>query len=659
MTWLGRFWNLIHEPPLRQDSQRVVHGAVRRIFVQYFFRPNLRSMLLIGLLGGACGGVVIYFYNWTGRFIADEIVQVQLLAKDTPPATQLDPTLPGENRLFALDQPHEGRALGERQASKPGRSVSEKLRLLVGLAVLIVLVNVLDSSGVLWVLSRLIAAEQKMRFRLRRVLYEKLHRLPMSYHDGHSPGYLMTHLFSDVRTISEMMSSMCRGLQINSLMIVVGIVILLSLNVTLACIVMLAIPAYVVCYRWFRSRLKVVNENLREREGWLNAHIANRVRNFFLVKSFVRETGEGIAFLRQTRPVMRDNVAASILNTGFVVTCGVVTGVCVTAVLWLGALRVRDGQMTLGELLMFYGSTGAMFSPAAQLTQISGQIHRLRAACSKVVRVLDEPITLTDPELPVSVPGLAPEIRFDHVSLQYQPARPPALADVTFTVPAGKTLCVMGPSGCGKTSLAKLACRLYDVTEGSVRFDDTDVRQFEMAKLCRLVGFVNQEPLIFDGTIGENIRYGSEGAGTQAIVAAAKYAQIHNFIQELPKQYRTSTQERGLSLSGGQKQRVNLARALLYDPKVLVLDDCTSALDAETEARLVGSFGEALQGRTTIIVSHRMSIARGCDLVLMLDSGRVVEFGPPADLLQADGPFAAMQREQYEGMRLVNEAVPA
>ena len=316
------------------------------------------------------------------------------------------------------------------------------------------------------------------------------------------------------------------------------------------------------------------------------------------------------------------------------------------AVLWIGALRVQSGEMSLGTLLLFYTSAGFLFVPVKGLTGLANQYHRLCAVSQKVMRVLDEPISLTDPVEPAAALTAAPEVRFENVSMRYDENRPPALRDVSFTLPAGRTLCVMGPSGSGKTTLAKLACRIYDPADGAVYLNDTDIRKFKMIDLRSTIGFVTQEPVIFDGTIAGNIRYGSEQSPEREIVTAARNAQIHDFIVRLPDQYDTLTCERGLTLSGGQKQRVNLARTLLYDPKILILDDCTSALDAETEAKLVKSFDTALKGRTAILVSHRISIALKCDYVMMLDDGRIVEFGQPQELLDNDGPFTELHDEQ-------------
>jgi ATP-binding cassette subfamily B protein len=317
-------------------------------------------------------------------------------------------------------------------------------------------------------------------------------------------------------------------------------------------------------------------------------------------------------------------------------------------VLWISAIWVRDGQMTLGNLLLFYTAAGQLFAPIAQLSRMTGLFHRLSASCQKVQQVLDEPDDLPDTEDPSPIPSRAPALRFRDVSFEYDPKRPPALQGVSFDLPAGKSVCVMGPSGSGKTTLAKLAGRIYDPSQGQVLLDDTDVRGFRIQQLREMTGYVNQEPVIFDGTIRDNIRYGSEDSEWQEMISAAQFAQIHDYITQLPAKYRTLTTERGLTLSGGQKQRVNLARALLYDPKLLILDDCTSALDAETEVRLIRGFEQFLRGRTTLLVSHRMSMALRCDYVLVLDEGKLVEFGPPRKLLKSGGAFAELHAEQTD-----------
>lgn len=652
---LRSMWELLNEPRENADLTEYGSRPIWDLFRRYYLRRHWPSMT-VALVAAAMTGIWVFVHTTAGRIIVDDIVQVQLQSQAAAPGTTLDPTLPGEKRTFVLDEAHDRQGLDTRIGAKQGKSVDEKMRLLTWVALMMIGNEVLRHLMSLVMIERTVYAGQMVNFRLRQHLHDKLHQLPLSYHDRHSPGRLMTHLFSDVGHIQQNLNELIRQVPPYIVNIALGLVIVLMIQWRLALLVLAALPAYWGAYRWFKRRLKTVNINLREREGRLNGHIANRISSFQVVKSFVREGTESLDFLRRNRPIIRNHLSASMLNTGFGVVCSLITGTCTTLVLWLGALQVRDGKLSLGQLLMFWGAAGQLFAPIAGLTNTAGMLHRLRVLCGRVMRVLNEPVTLADPEEPMPVPTRACEIRVEHVTMKYDADRPAAIDDVSFVLPAGRKLCIMGPSGGGKSTLAKLLCRLYDPSEGEILFDGVNVRQFLTADLRKVVGFVSQEPIVFRGTIADNIRYGSEDSSDQAVVAAAQYAQIHDFIDCLPERYSTLTHERGLTLSGGQKQRVNLARALLYNPIVMVLDDCTSALDADTEARLVESFQTALRGRTAVLVSHRVSIAMGCDLVLVLAKGKAVEFGPPRELLEQDGAFAELQREQF---RKGNEMVAA
>jgi len=649
MFRLRTFWNQVNAPPLQEAHHRPVRrGAAWGVVRRFFLKPFWGSIILMVILAATTGTVSRFFYAWTGRFVADDIVQVQLQARSVPAAAKLDPTRPGENKLFAVDEPHERTSLSTRLAQAPGRSVAEKTQLviLLGLALLAVLIIEHISS---WILGRRhVYVGQKVQYHLRHRIYEKLQALPMSYHDDYAVGRQMTNLFSDVAGVENCVMMLIRSIPRDAVTMCIGASIMFAIDVPLAAIVMLALPMYGLCYSWFHTRLKTVHDNLRHRQGKLDAHLTNRITNFYLVKSFVREAGEAIDFLRRSRPIVRDALVASILGSCFMIACGIISGVCMVAVVWLGVLQVKRGEMTLGTMLLFYTSAGFMFAPVSGINNIVALLHRLRAVAGKVSRVLDQPIALAEPNRGLPLGAASPTISFENVTLRYKSSSQPALDDISFTLPAGRTLCVMGPSGSGKSTLARLACRIYDPTAGAVKLDGWDIRNFRLGHLRKITGYLDQEPVVFDGTIRENIRYGSEKSDYNSVVSAAQFAQIHDFIWQLPSRYQTPTCQRGLTLSGGQKQRVNLARVLLYDPKLLIMDDCTSALDAETEAKLVQGFDTVLKGRTVILVSHRISMALRCDYVMVLNQGKAMEFGPPEELIEQAGLFKEMLDEQME-----------
>ena len=642
-------WQLIQEPPPSYyDAPKHVERPVQRLWWRYFLRPFPISFIVV-ILAGVVGGMQPYIFVVGTAYLTDHVIELDLTASPGQGAHGFDPTRPGGHERFRFDQPHERRGLIERLDTTAGISTDQKLDRLWRLSLVMVGASALClllRTVVVWITIRV---GQNTQFRLRQHVHDKLNRLPMSYHDQRSPGRLLTHLFSDVQVIDTVSVTLMRTVPPAVTQLLVGLIICWVISPSLSVWVLVTLPSYALCYSWFQRRMRNVARNRREIDGKLNAHVANRLSHFQLVKAFQRETREAIEFIRQARPVLRYALAGAALNIAFIVACGLIGTMCVTIVLWRGTLLARSGVISAGELIAFHAALATLFVPVTQLANLALSYHNMRYASAKIMRLMDEPIELDDPdseEENAQPPTSAPALCFDAISFRYHAAAPPALEDISFELPAGRRLAVMGPSGSGKSTLARLAARLYDPTSGQILLGGTDLKRFRLSHLRQALVFVAQEPIVFSGTLADNITYGAPGAGGQQIIAAAQYAQIHEYIHQLPERYRTLTHERGLTLSGGQKQRVSLARALLTDARVLILDDCTSALDAETESRLVAGFDDALEGRTTLLVTHRVSVALSCDLILMLDEGRMVEFGSPADLLEADGAFAHLAQEQ-------------
>lgn len=627
---------------LMRDGKYSSQGAAKRIFKRYIWGRHPWVLVSVVLFASLLG-MHVYVYPAVGRYIADEIVEIDLTSRKNQMALPSVHTSEKTNPLMHQDTRHRD-SWTTRLDAKPGLSIEQKLHRLLLLVLAVVLWEItrhVMATHLFFATARL---TQEATFHMRNHIHEKLHQLSQPYHDAHSPGRLLTHLFSDMQAMTHCFTMLMRHIPNGTAGIIAGTIITFTIDWRLAAMVMCALPAYAVVYKYFSSQMRNVNRDIRERQGRLAGHIANRISLFHVTKAFSREIRESLTLARRTKPLLQRQVISGMLNTCLSVICGIIAGTTTTMVLWISAQQCLSGQMTAGELLMFYGTAANMFQPITMLINEVATLQRLEAVSAKIVRLMDEPIAIDDPNDPISVPDKACEIRFDHLTFQYPNTPSPAIEDLDITVPAGAKVCVMGPSGSGKSTLAKLVARFYDPTEGSILVDGQNLKRFKLTDLRNLIRYVHQEPIVFSGTIGDNIRYGSEEVDQQTVVRSAQHVLIHDFINTLPAKYRSLTHERGLTLSGGQKQRVNLARALVSNPHVLVLDDCTSALDADTEAKLIDNLGTVLSDRTALLVSHRVSVALSCDYVMMLDAGKLVQMGAPDQLIKQPGPF----RELYE-----------
>lgn len=644
-------WRWINEPARDTDPRRVPPKPVWRLFSRFFLNRHPGKILLT-IIFSCFVCLNPFVISYAVAYLSDDIIEIQLMDQQ-PERPDFDPAAVEENRRFQLTEKKPTQGLATLHDNKPGKGIAEKLYLLTWLTVILILWTIFQHIARYIAFERSVAATQDGIYRMRQQVHDKLNNLPLSYHDQFATGRLLTHLFSDMHTILVTLTAILRQIPEFSAAIILGLVILFVINPTMAWLAVLSLVCFCIGYRWFAKRQKAVAVNLREKEGLLIAHMASRVSHFRLVKSFRRETAEVREFLRKAIPNLQLRFASLMLAIGLSALWNVIGVFSTVAVIYIGVNQVRSGGMTAGEFLLFHGAFVGLFWPVAALTQLVTHYYNLRATSIKVMRVLDEPIDLSSPNEPVPLPQGSPSVQFDHVSMHYHRSEQPSVQEVTFTIEPGKRLAIMGPSGAGKSTVARLASRLYDPTQGRILMNGIDLKSFRLRELRDFVGYVSQEPVVFSGSIADNIRYGSETAAAPQVIAAAQYAQIHGYIATLPERYRTLTQERGLTLSGGQKQRVNLARALLSDPRFLVLDDCTSALDAETEARLIEAFEQALLDRTALIVTHRVCVALSCDHVMMMNEGRAIEFGSPWKLLEQGGAFAELYRQQVGKLHMV------
>ena len=304
--------------------------------------------------------------------------------------------------------------------------------------------------------------------------------------------------------------------------------------------------------------------------------------------------------------------------------------------------------MSVGDLVYFHMAMGNLFHPLVALTNMNAVLQQMMVVIARVYEVLDEEVQIQDRPDAVRLERIRGRVAFRHVSFRYTETGEDVLKDLNFEVRPGTSVAVVGPSGSGKSTLVSLLMRLYEPTEGSVLIDDYEIRDVKLSSLRAHVSMVPQEPILFSGTIAENIVYGRDGATPDRIMAAAKAAELHEFIMELPEKYEAHVGERGANLSGGQKQRLAFAMALLTDPSILILDDTTSALDAKTEARIQETLDRVMQNRTTFVITHRISTAMRADRILVLDTGRMVGWGTHEELIQQEGVYRQLYEQQQK-----------
>lgn len=497
-------------------------------------------------------------------------------------------------------------------------------------------------------------AGQRFVADLRNRLHEKLMRQSVRYHHDRKTGDQMSRVMGDVDTLQEVVINGVDNILGNALSLiwVAGIIVWLNWKVGTLTLLPLAVVAVMVWF--FNLRVKGLYRAIRDRLGDLSAKLQENLLGVLVVKAFAREAYEQERFQQvnaeYTAISLKGVKVRSVYFPG-VMTVGFLSNI---AMIGAGAYFVLKGEFTIGGLVAYRGYWWQLFAPVFSLAQINEMVQRAIAAASRVFEVLDAPEEVTDAPDAVVVDTVRGHIRFDRVSFAYTPERP-ILQDVSFEVLPGQRIGIVGPSGTGKTTILNLMLRLYDPQEGVITLDGHDLRRLQQQSFRRHIALVTQEPFLFNDTVRQNILFGRLDATEEEIETAARLANAHDFICDLPNGYDTLVGERGVKLSGGQKQRICIARAFLANPKVLLLDEATASVEPESEALIQAALERLMQGRTTVIVTHRLSLVRDCDRILVIDEGRVIEAGRHEELLELDGWYARMYRLQMEGGTLVEE----
>ena len=517
------------------------------------------------------------------------------------------------------------------QALRSG--LRSQLLLLAGGIILVSLFRALFGYGQNYLAE---AVSQRTAFDIRNDFFRKLQGLSFGFHDRQQTGNLMSKATSDVEAVRWFMSmGLIRGL---SIVMMVGLVaaILLSTNWRLGLISMAFVPLVMWRAVLMARTLRQTWMRVQTETGNMTTVLQENLAGIRVVKAFGAREYEEAKFEQKASAIEKNTYYASMLfaSQGSLMTF--VFTVAIGAILWFGGREVVAGRLSHGELAAFILYMGILAMPVRMTGWLVNTFSRAASAGQRLFEVLDAESPVKEKPGAGPLPHVRGQVKFENVSLAYDSGAP-AIRDINFDVPPGQLVAFLGPPGSGKSTVVHLIPRFYDVTAGRVTIDGRDVRDVSLASLRKNVGIVLQDVFVFAATLKENIAYGAEEATLDDVVRAAKVAQLHRFVESLPNEYDTWVGERGITLSGGQRQRLAIARTVLLDPPILILDDSTSSVDVGTEYEIQQALAEVIEGRTTFVIAHRLSTVRKADLILVVDQGRIVERGTHQELLGEDG----------------------
>lgn len=497
-------------------------------------------------------------------------------------------------------------------------------------------------------------ASQSAAYDMRNTIFARLERLSFSYHDTAQTGQLMTRVTSDVDTVRNFTGSGILQLLNSVVMLLGSSTILLVSNWRLALLALLMIPAIFAVFFVFLLKVGPRFRIVQQKLGNLNTVLQENLAGVRVVKSFAREPYEQKRYLAANDDLLQENLGIVRSSSLAFPLIFFIANLGTFAVIWFGGSQVIDGSLSVGGLIAFNSYLSFLLMPVFILGSTITSLSQSAASAHRVFEVVDAPIAVQNAPNASVLPPLQGYVSFEKVTFRYAGSETLTLDDISFSARPGQTVAILGRTGSGKSSIINLIPRFYDVTEGRVLIDDHDVRTVKLASLRSQIGIVLQETNLFSGTIRANIAYGRPDATLAEVEAAAEAAQAHKFIMSFPTGYATLVGERGVGLSGGQKQRIAIARALLLNPALLILDDSTSAVDAETEFQIQQGLAHLMRGRTSFVIAQRISTVRNADLVLLIDGGKLVAQGTHEELEQTSPLYAELLESQLMKTRSAN-----
>ena len=487
---------------------------------------------------------------------------------------------------------------------------------------------------------------QRVIIDVRELLYKKLQELQLGYYEKRQTGKIMSYITNDVAALqAALVDSLIEMVQEGAILIG-SIAAMFYLDWQLSLLTFITVPLIAQAMKIFGRKIKSSGTVIQERTADITSLLQESISAVRIVKSFVREAFEIDRFKQQNELNFRAQMKNVQLMSLLTPTVEFLSAVAVTLIVWFGGYEVVNGIMTAGSLIAFLTYAVNLSNPVKRISRVFGTVQKAMAAADRVFEVIDTEELIRDKKNAIILPKIQGGVVFNNVSFAYK-KKQFALRDLSLEAKPGEMIAIVGPSGAGKSTIANLIPRFYDVTTGTIRIDGIDIRDVQLTSLREQIGIVPQETMLFSGTVTFNIRYGRLDATDEEIIAAAKAANAHDFIMDMPDGYNTKISERGTSLSGGQRQRIAIARAILKNPRVLILDEATSALDTESEKLVQAALDRLMIGRTSFVIAHRLSTILQANKIIVLENGKVKETGTHEELLARKGLYRNLYNIQF------------
>ena len=478
---------------------------------------------------------------------------------------------------------------------------------------------------------------------LRRTLYHHIQRLSLSYHDQKKTGDVISRVTSDIDAVQDFVSQALLGIVVNIMTLIGMLAVMFYLDWRFTLIALSVAPFLFVVVYVYTRRIKEASRAVRKKEGEVVSIVQEVLSSIRVVKAFAREDYEQERFEQQSLESVETALRARSLKAKLAPIVQVIVAVGTCLLLWYGTKLVLAGEITAGSLIVFFLYLGKMYKPMRELSKMTDTLAKTAVGYERIKEVIETEREIHNVKGALRAPPFKGEIEFSHVDFGYTPDNL-TLKDVSFKIQPGQLAAFVGPTGAGKTTIASLVARFYDPVKGEVRIDGKDVRSYKIKSLRRQISFVLQENLLFRASIWQNIAYGKPEASREEIIEAARLANADEFIVKMPEQYDTLVGERGVTLSGGQRQRIAIARAIIRKSPILILDEPTSSLDSASEELVFEALARLIEGKTSIVIAHRLTTIKRADVIFVLDDCSIVEQGTHEELLSQKGLYAELHR---------------